>query len=571
MRHSVDPRQGRLFDPFDGIIPPLGRKHIDAGWQSLFRHTLLHLMPVRQHGENFHAVLGRPTKELYSVAGLLFLQEMNNWTNDETVAVYLFRTDVQFALNMEPGIDQMCERTLERHRALFIDDDSAVKVMDVLTSTLIEQLDLAIDKQRLDSTHVFSDMASFGRTRLLGVAVKRFLTQVQRHHAADYDALAEELRRRYTPSQAKLFAKGQSPEDRLKTRQQVAEDMRDLIVRFADHAGLRNRPSYKTLVTIFEQQCEVVEAKVRVRAKTGGDCMQNPSDADATYDGHKGQGYKVQLSETCSDDNDVQLIIVALPQTASSPDADALEKVLVDLKKKDCLPDTMLADTAFGGDENVQTAADMGVELVSPVAGPEPVGASGDTAVSPLTLDDFAVDERTGKVTACPSGRVPLETIHDAEAGTTTIEMRAADCGNCPFRTACPIKNKADRYRLSYTDKQRRLEERRQEEKTDVFKERYAKRSGVESTNSGMKRRLGLGKLRVRGRKAVFHAIYLKVAGWNLLRAVASGRLAGTGKAQGGPARWFWRLWNACRTRIGGTNWNRSNEQRFCIPTAGIC
>ena len=571
MRHSVDPRQGRLFDPFDGIIPPLGRKHIDAGWQSLFRHTLLHLMPVRQHGENFHAVLGRPTKELYSVAGLLFLQEMNNWTNDETVAVYLFRTDVQFALNMEPGIDQMCERTLERHRALFIDDESAVKIMDALTGTLIEQLDLAIDKQRLDSTHVFSDMASFGRTRLLGVAVKRFLTQVQRHHAADYDALAEELRRRYTPSQAKLFAKGQSPEDRLKTRQQVAEDMRDLIVRFADHAGLRNRPSYKTLVTIFEQQCEVVEAKVRVRVKTGGDCMQNPSDADATYDGHKGQGYKVQLSETCSDDNDVQLIIVALPQTASSPDADALEKVLVDLKKKDCLPDTMLADTAFGGDENVQTAADMGVELVSPVAGPEPVGASGDTAVSPLTLDDFAVDERTGKVTACPSGRVPLETIHDAEAGTTTIEMRAADCGNCPFRTACPIKNKADRYRLSYTDKQRRLEERRQEEKTDVFKERYAKRSGVESTNSGMKRRLGLGKLRVRGRKAVFHAIYLKVAGWNLLRAVASGRLAGTGKAQGGPARWFWRLWNACRTRIGGTNWNRSNEQRFCIPTAGIC
>jgi hypothetical protein len=38
-------------------------------------------------------------------------------------------------------------------------------------------------------------------------------------------------------------------------------------------------------------------------------------------------------------------------------------------------------------------------------------------------------------------------------------------------------------------------------------------------------RRLGLGQLRVRGHKAVFHALYLKVAGWNLFRAVASGRL----------------------------------------------
>ncbi len=570
MRHFVDPRQGRLFDPFDGIIPPLGRKLIDTGWQGLFRGSLLHLMPVHEHGENFHPHVGRHTKELYSVAGLLFLQEMNSWTNAETVEAYLFRTDVQYALNMEPGIDEMCERTLERHRALFIEDELAVKIMDALTGTLIEQLDLAIDQQRLDSTHVFSDMASFSRTRMMGVAVKRFLTQVKRHHEADYHALAEELRRRYAPSQAKLFGgKGQAPEDRLKTRQQVAEDMHALIERFADHAGLRKRSSYKALVTIFEQQCEVVEAKVQVRAKTGGDCMQNPSDADATYDGHKGQGYKAQFSETCSDDNDVQLIVAVLPQTAASPDAGALKKVLEDLEKKECLPDTMLADTAYGGDDNVQMAAGKGVEMVSPVAGSEPAGASSDNALSPLTIDDFAMDERTGKVTACPSGRVPLETIHDAKAGTTTIEMRATDCANCSFRTACPIKKKADRYRLSYTDKQRRLEARRQEEKTDVFKERYAKRSGIESSNSGVKRRLGFGKLRVRGRKAVFHAIYLKVAGWNMLRAAASGRLAAAAKAGLRPARWFCRLWAACLTRIQGSAWNFPNKQGSPIAIMG--
>ncbi len=37
MRYSVDPRQGRLYDTFDGIIPPLGRDRIDQGWQSFFR------------------------------------------------------------------------------------------------------------------------------------------------------------------------------------------------------------------------------------------------------------------------------------------------------------------------------------------------------------------------------------------------------------------------------------------------------------------------------------------------------------------------------------------------------
>jgi hypothetical protein len=575
MRHSVDPRQGRLFDPFDGIIPPLGRKRIDQGWQSLFRRSLLHLMPVKELGEHFDPHIGRRTKELYSVSALLFLQEMNNWTNAETVEAYLFRTDVQLALNLVPGSSQMCERTLERHRALFIDNELAAKIMDAVNETLIEQLDLTIDQQRLDSTHVFSNMATFGRTRLMAVAIKRFLTQVKRHHPADYDALPDELRQRYAPSQARLFAaKGQSTEDRAKSRRQVAEDLHELIERFADHAGLRDRSSYQAMMTIFEQHCEIVAAKVHLRAKTGGATMQNPSDPEATYDSHKGQGYKVQLAETCSDDNEVQLITAALPQTAASQDADALEEVLNNLEQNDRLPESMLADTSYGSDENAQKARDKGVELVSPVPGQEPekhrVESSVPLKMEALTIDDFAMDEQ-GKVTQCPAGRIPLQTIYDAPTGTTTIDMGATDCKKCEFQKACPIQKKHDGgYRLKYTDKQRRLEERRQEAKTEVFKQRYAKRSGEESTNSGLKRRMGLGKLRVRGQKAVYHAIYLKVAGWNLLRAVASGRLVGVGLAVLGFVHWFWCLWKAYLKQIRARGLHYSNEERIYIPAMGI-
>ena len=50
-------------------------------------------------------------------------------------------------------------------------------------------------------------------------------------------------------------------------------------------------------------------------------------------------------------------------------------------------------------------------------------------------------------------------------------------------------------------------------------------RSGIESTNSGLKNRLGLDRLRVRGRGSVFRVILHKVAGWNVLRAAASKKL----------------------------------------------
>ena len=553
MKHAVNPLQGRLFDPFEQIIPPLGLERIKKGWQAIFRAMLLTLMPVKQLGAHFHPTMGRRTKELYSVAGLVFLQECNNWTNTEAVNAYLFRTDVQFALNLEPGVDEMCDRTLERYRDLFLEDDLAAQVMNDVTAELVKTLGLHIDQQRLDSTHVFSDMASFGRTRMMAVCNKRFLTQVQRHHAADFEALPEELRQRYAPSQAKLFAsKGLSADERGKSRQQVAEDMRELINRFADHTGLNARPSYQTLVTVFGQQCEIVEDKIVVRAKTGGRCVQNPSDLGATYDGHKGPGHKVQLVETCSDANDVQLILAALPQTAADHDAPALAPVLADLQAKDLLPEVLLADTHYGSDENVQAAAKLGVELVAPIPGAEttstatPVNAAATTPesapesasqqptatpIEKLTIDDFAVDERTGKVTACPSGRIPLTVLYtqdkDKDEVKTTIEMRPEDCANCPFRNACPVqKTKKGKFKLEYSDKQRRQQERRREQDTDAFRERYSKRSGIESTNGGLKRKHGLGDLRVRGSPAVYHAIYLKVTGWNLGRAVASGKLA---------------------------------------------
>ena len=529
MRLFVDPRQICLYDPFAGLFSPLAKNRLTHGWQAIFRATLLQLMPAEALGQHFHETQGRPTKELYSIAGLLFLQETFDWTNSQAVEAYLFRTDVQFALNLEPGRDELCDRTLERHRKRFVEDELALQTMHDVTDGLVKLLDLDISRQRLDSTHVFSNMASFGRTRLLGVTVKRFLTQVVRHAPEAYEALPEELRARYAPSQGKLFAqKKQSAEQRAKTLQQIAEDVLALIDRFAADERMAARSSYKALVRVFDDHCEIVEDKVQLKPKAKADSMQNPSDPDATYDGHKGQGYKLQIAETYGE-NEVQLIVGALSQTAAEHDAKAVEPMLEQLREQDKLPDRMQADTAFGSDENVRMAAKKGVELESPVSGPKgeekvaesPI-ADATPAIEPLSIDDFAIDERTGEVEACPSGKIPLTVLHDAKAETTTIGMKPEDCNACPYFDACPMEKKKGKFEMFYTDKQRRLDERRREQQTKPFRDDYGNRSGIESTNSGLKRRMGLGELRVRGQEAVAHALYLRVAGWNMLRSTKS-------------------------------------------------
>lgn len=522
MQRIVDPKQTRLFDPFDNILTEKTRKRLLDGWAGVFRHIILELMPVETISGYFDPAMGRPTKELYSMAGLLLIKEFMDWTKDEALDAYSFRMDIQYALNLEPVAHDLSMRTLERYIGLFEKDELAGAIMSEITVKLVGLLDINIDKQRLDSTHVFSDMASFGRTRLMGVAIKRFLTQLKRHGPKAYELLDEQLRRRYAPGVNQLFgAVGKDSESRRLLRQQVAEDMYLLIRRFADAAEHTGRDTYKSMERIFYEQCEVHEEKVCIKKKTGGNVMQNPSDPGATYDGHKGPGYQVQLSETCHPDNEVQLITCALPQTAVEPDSTATSEVLDNLDESELLPQEMFADTHYCSDENIQAAANRGVELVGPVQ----CGGLINKDVDHLNIDDFNVDEQTEEVVCCPAGHKPASSIHGKQTGQTKTVMPSSACSRCEFRKECPVEKCCDGYCLYHTAKQRRLAGRRREEATDVFRDRYRIRGGIEGTNSCLKRRTGLGRLRVRGQPRVFGSILLKVAGWNILRVAACAKM----------------------------------------------
>ena len=522
MHKIVNPQQARLFDSFDNVLTKKTCKRLLDGWAGVFRHIILELMPVETVSGHFDSAMGRPTKELYSIAGLLLIKEFMDWTKDETLNAYSFHMDIHYALNLEPVTHDISMRTLERYINLFEDDDLAKSVMLEITVTLVELLELNIDKQRLDSTHIFSDMASFGRTRLMGVAIKRFLTQLKRHAPKAYELLDEQLRKRYTPGVNQLFAdtKKDSQSRRL-LRQQVAENMYFLVRHFADIAEHAGRDTYKAMERIFYEQCEVHEEKVSVKKKTGGNVIQNPSDPDATYDGHKGPGYQVQISETCHPENEVQLITSAIPQTTVESDTAATSEVLDNLEESELLPQEMFADTHYCSDENIQDAAERGVELVGPVQ----CGSLIDKDVDHLNVDDFDIDEETEEVVCCPAGHKPVSSIHDKQTGKTKTIMPSSTCCQCEFRKECPIEKCRDGYCLCHTAKQRRLAGRRREETTDVFRERYRIRGGIEGTNSGLKRKTGLGKLRVRGRPRVFHSILLKIVGWNILRAAACAKM----------------------------------------------
>ena len=197
MKHITDPTQSWLFDYYESFLSDVAYKRLESSIFMVFRKVILHLLPADELGGSFHDNLGRPTKELYSMSGLILLKEFHNWTEAEAVDAYLFDNRVQFALNLGRDNLSFCERTLERYQKLVRENELAQKIFDDVTAHLIKELDLNIEQQRLDSTHIFSDMATFSRTKLMGVTIKRFLVQVKRHHTSLYKELPEDIRNRY--------------------------------------------------------------------------------------------------------------------------------------------------------------------------------------------------------------------------------------------------------------------------------------------------------------------------------------------------------------------------------------
>ena len=516
MRYAVDPRQAVLFDPAESMFSPMAVRFMTEDWPGLFRTQILHLMPVAKIGQHFHLTCGCPTKELYGMAGAIFLKEFFHHTIEETVHRYVLDAGWQYALNVVPTKASMSCATVERYMKLFAEDDIAAEIFRRVTSALIEALELDVSRQRLDSTHVFSDMATFGRSKLMGVTIKRFLTQLKRHHPEAYDALPEELRGRYAPSQSQLFGDFQGSRKQL--RQVIAEDLLVLVNRFAEDKAVTARTSYQAMARVLREQCQVSEDKtvVEVKAKPDPEAMENPSDPDATYDGKKGQGYQAQIAETCGASNNQQLIVGVEVEPAHCCDQDAVEPMLDQLESHGRKPQRLYADTGYGRDANVVAAEARGVDLQSPVGGAPPRN-EGD-----LTLDDFVIDEQGETVSACPRGCQPESSVYDAQTGRTTTEMRASDCSACVLRSRCPVKQSGKRFILRHTPAQRRLARRRAHQTTEAFRTNYAIRAGGESVNSGLKRRTGMGRVRTRGQPRVRMAVLLRCAGWNLFRALAS-------------------------------------------------
>ena len=526
MIHTRDHKTAYLFDPWH-FLGEKRRKLMDTSWAALFREHILCELPVSKVAPFFNDTFGRPTKELYSALGVLVLQQIHDLTDEETVSQLAFNLQWHYALDIVDESDEakyLCAKTLWNLRDLVIENHLDEVLFERSAEVLARVFNVDTSAQRIDSVHIKSNMRRLGRIGIFVKTIHTFLVNLKRHHQELFEALAQDLVERYLQDKALSCFSLIKPSEAQKTLETVSGDLFHLVQRFADHAQVSSMYSYATMVRVLKEHCEIKEeeggpAELRVKAsrEIPSDSLQNPSDPDATYDGHKGQGYQVQVMETYCTHEDEQerdktlnLITHVEVQPACESDAHALIPALESAIERGLAPAQVLADSLYGSDENSEKAEEMGVEVVSPTMGAE----KDDT----LSLSEFSLSEK-GKIMACPQGHTPVKVKHKKHRYTVAFD--SSHCMHCPFREACPVKPGKKHHYLRYEDKTMRIATRRAKEHRPEFKDKYRWRAGIEATMSEYDRTTGVKRVRVRGFPAVRYCATLKAMGVNLFRATA--------------------------------------------------
>ncbi|MGV8123791.1 MAG: transposase [Candidatus Xenobiia bacterium LiM19] len=344
--------------------------------------------------------------------------------------------------------------------------------------------------------------------------------------------IPQDIRERYLEKKNAGCFSRVKPSESERTLDALSKDLLFLVELFLTRDEVAALKSYRQLQRVLEEHCEVSggegEKKVTVKPakEVPSNSLQNPSDPDATYDGHKGQGYQIQIMETFTpegekDETKPELITYVEVQPAHMSDAKELLPALKSAQARDCGPETVLGDSLYGSDNNVLAAAELGVEVIAPAMGTEEKGTK-------LHFSNFTYDEQKKVITACPAGQAPVE-IRNEKDGIKRVSFDVGSCQNCPLRDQCPTRVGKRTARFYYNPKQIRLSLRRTIEETKEWQDQYRMRAGVEGSISRLKLQTGAGRLRVRGLEKVRFAGILKATGINILRSAKA--LAAQAKA----------------------------------------
>jgi len=550
------PLQAKLF-PCDEKYSDKEIAELEKSWARVIKEKILPFLGSVELRflQFFHKTMGRPIKYISVLIVMHIFKEMYDWTDEELIEHVKFDKRFEFAFDLSYDELLVCQKTLHNFRVLIRKQDLARAIFDDATAHIITLFNLDVGRQRIDSTHISSNMAKLSRLGLFVRVIENFLYKLKKLNPEAYEVLPARFDERYGQRRG-YFADARSKKVKHRLGES-AQDIYDLIDRFKEDEVLSSLKVMAHLKRVFQEHCQVrqTQDEVAITVHTPEDeeksqdpnasepkepskpeegstdvmlkdaqevesgSLQNPSDDEAAY-GYKGQGYEATFSETCSASNAFEVITDVQVDPSCHSDQNTTVDAVDRLEAKGMKPKTMFGDGGFVSGENIVECREREVDLQGNLTGV-------DKEPDRLKLADFTFAEDGLTVEACPAGEPPLdqraENARQPKSKANESYLVHFDleiCKRCALADRCPVKRQKKKATLRFSLGQLASSQRRREQETEIFKERNNIRAGIESTNGEMKTRQGLGKLRVRRQPVVEQTVIFKALACNVKRMV---------------------------------------------------
>lgn len=492
--------QDNLFNSLNVMDQRLAQK-LKNSWAALFYEHVFCNIDEILFAPLYSNDNGRPNFPVNILMGLDLIKEIRGYTDEVLLDEYAFNYQISYALGLRTlGERYFAPRTLYEFRARLYnysqvhpeEADLIYAQFEKLTDHFITIAGLNTDEARMDSTQIMSNIKMAGRLSLAYDVLVNGIKKLPEHLMPD--ALKVFLKADYKTN----FLYQLKKQDTLSRIQSLIDHSAELLQQAEKHSEIISIPEIQLLDRFLREQAVFNPEENRWLAKDAkgisSKSLQSAYDADATYrnkNGKKHVGYALNLSETCSDENPVQIVTHydLAPNTTS--DIELLKRAIPNLSEHGIRD--VYTDGGYYSPDITEEAKDQGITVhFTDMTGRK-------KSSEKLPYSEFEI-ENNQKVLRCPAKHEPLRTDFNEKDKTLSAHFNRQICDLCPQKEICRVKFQKKDTILRVSQKALAAEETRINiENQELRKEATSKRAAIEGTNSALKRARGANKLKVRG------------------------------------------------------------------------
>jgi len=368
-RKNEGHKQQRMFTAVDQL-PETARKHLMKSWAHVFYHEFFCRLDETVFSVLYSEKHSRPNTPINILVGFETLKSGFGLSDERLYEHFMFDLKFRYALGLRDFDEGNFElRTIYNFRSAVsaYEEEYGInlihKASEQITDEQLKQFQIKTGLQRMDSTMVQSNIRKMSRLQLLVEIIHRFYRMLSEEEQQEHGNLFAD----YVKEDSLHYCYRVNRDEIDERLVQVGKDLLAMLERFEKVHG--DEKAYQQAFRVFgehfcfQQGCIVV----RESKELGGSTLQSPDDEEATFrtkSRESSRGYVANLTETCDEENELQLITRMNVAPNTTDDQQVLAEDIENLKEREGI-DELYTDAGYTG----ETAAQTTRSVIHPVGG----------------------------------------------------------------------------------------------------------------------------------------------------------------------------------------------------------